>query len=64
MPVYIYECSKFGEFEVQHSIKEELQECPLCKEADLPNHQPKRLIAGGTSFQLTGGGWAASGYSK
>jgi len=65
MPIYLYICETFNrEFETQHSIKEELKECPLCKEANLPTHQPKRLISGGTSFQLMGSGWASSGYSK
>jgi predicted nucleic acid-binding Zn ribbon protein len=65
MPTYLYYCSiNDTEFEVQHSIKEELNECIVCKELDMPQHQPKRLIAGGTSFQLSGGGWANSGYSK
>lgn len=62
MPTYLYECSTHGEFEVTHSIKDELDECPHCKEEGLPAKKPKRLIAGGTTFVLTGGGWASEGY--
>lgn len=65
MPEYLYFCQPQNEeFEATHSIKSELKECPKCKERGLPNHQPKRLIAGGTKFILTGGGWADQGYSK
>ena len=65
MPTYLYVCEITNqEFETQHSIKDELQECSLCKEAGRSVHKPKRLIAPGTSFQLSGGGWASSGYSS
>jgi putative FmdB family regulatory protein len=63
MPTYLYfcdECKK--EFEHQHSITEELQECPQCQAAGLPAHKPQRLISGGTSFILLGGSWAKEGY--
>lgn len=73
MPTYLYECPVHGEFEIEHSITEELDFCPKCEEeaeGDLTimgrrSHQKvKRLISAGTGFILTGGGWAASGYSK
>ena len=32
------------EFEEFHSMSEQLEECPKCKEKGLPNHKPKRLI--------------------
>jgi putative FmdB family regulatory protein len=64
MPTYLYECPVHGEFEHQHSIKEELEFCPQCQEEDPPKQQAiKRLIAGGGGFILNGGGWAKEGYS-
>ena len=62
MPTYLYECSVHGEFEHQHSIKEELEFCPQCESAKLAPQKVKRLIAGGTGFILNGGGWASEGY--
>lgn len=67
MPTYLYECPVHGEFEHQHSITEVLEYCPIC-EADSDDGLPvipqkvKRLIIGGGSFILTGGGWASEGY--
>lgn len=63
MPTYLYSCNTHGEFEAVHSITEQLEECPQCKEAGLPVEAPKRLIAS-TSFILAGGGWASEGYSS
>lgn len=70
MPTYLYECPIHGEFEHQHSINEELEYCPHCEEkGELETgerhtfQKVKRLIAGGTSFVLAGGGWAKEGYS-
>lgn len=63
MPTYLYFCEECDdEFEETHSITEELQECPQCKEKGLPAHKPKRLIAGGTAFILVGGRWARDNY--
>ncbi len=66
MPTYTYECEKHGEFEWQHSIKDQLEECPYCKKenegTDKPPQAVKRLISGGTGFMLKGGGWASEGY--
>lgn len=64
MPTYLYECQTHGEFEAVHSITEQLEECPVCKEEGLKSNVPKRLIAMGGSFVLNGGGWAREGYSK
>lgn len=50
MPTYLYRCETCQkEFEHEHSITEELQECPVCKA------KPTKLIAGGTGFILSGG---------
>jgi putative FmdB family regulatory protein len=65
MPTYLYECPMHGEFEAQHSVTEELEVCPLCANDHSNNNEPckvKRLIAGGTNFILTGGGWAKDSY--
>jgi hypothetical protein len=72
MPTYLYSCPIHGEFEREHSIKEELEFCPICeKEAQAPNEQAgeayppqkvKRLIPKGGSFILLGGGWSPDNY--
>lgn len=62
MPTYIYQCEDHGEFEEIHSIKEQLEDCPLCiKEGKNPK-KVKRLISGGMGFILNGGGWAKDNY--
>lgn len=49
MPTYLYLCEKNEtEFEEYHSIMTQLEECPICKEKQLEQHKPKRLIAGGS----------------
>lgn len=63
MPTYTYKCEVHGEFEEVHSIKEKLEECPKCKEEGLPPQKVVRLISGGGSFILNGGGWARDNYS-
>jgi putative FmdB family regulatory protein len=64
MPRYDYFCEfQNKEFEQTHSINEELEECPLCKEAGKEPHKPQRLISA-TSFQLIGGGWSKDNYSS
>lgn len=51
MPTYVYECDKCGEIEVQQSIKEPaLTRCPRC------SSKVRRVISGGTSFIMKGGG--------
>jgi predicted nucleic acid-binding Zn ribbon protein len=61
MPVYLYECENHKEIELEHSMKESIELCPLCKK-DNKEIKLKRLIAGGTNFVLNGGGWASEGY--
>lgn len=62
MAFYEYECPVHKVFEVQQSIKEDaLKHCPKCKEEG-NEVEVKRLISS-TSFHLSGGGWASSGYS-
>lgn len=63
MPTYTYQCEVHDEFEVEHSIKVNLTECPKCKEEGLKPKKVKRLISGGTSFILNGSGWAKDNYS-
>jgi len=66
MPTYSYSCEIHGEFEEFHSITEQLNECPQCKEAGIKSDPPKKLIAGGGGFILQNGGvgWARDSYSK
>ena len=64
MPTYLYFCPDHGEFEEFHSIKEKLEECPICKEEGKnPPCKVVRLISKGSSFILLGSGWANTGYS-
>jgi putative FmdB family regulatory protein len=66
MPAYIYFCKECDkEFEVVHSIHDELKECPTCHEEGREPVQPTRLIAG-TNFILGSGGvgWSKEGYSS
>lgn len=64
MPTYTYHCEicqkEFDEF---HSITDELDHCPKCREEGKEDRKPKRLISEGTNFILVGGKWASSGYS-
>ena len=58
---YEYQCTECGHaWEQSQKISEPPEKkCPACgKEA------AKRLISGGTGFQLKGGGWAADGYGS
>ena len=68
MALYDYECVAHGQFEVQQSIKDSpLTECPHCKkegEAVVQQNGPPKKLIGLSSFILSGGGWASSGYSK
>ena len=57
--IYTYECKHCGEMEIEHSIKDEaLLRCPECKSKAF-----KRLISGGSTFTLSGPGWARDGYA-
>lgn len=66
MPTYLYSCEVHGEFEHQHSIKDLLEDCPICQKESQVNSKEvckvKRLISGGSGFHLKGGGWANEGY--
>jgi putative FmdB family regulatory protein len=64
MPTYLYECPVCGEFEYEHSITEQLDNCPRCPKIT-NNSAPKvkRLIASGGSFILAGSGWAKDNYN-
>lgn len=64
MPTYLYKCEIHGEFEETHSIKEKLEECPKCKEENInPPKKLDRLIPKGSSFILSGSGWARDNYN-
>lgn len=63
MPIYLYKCKIHGEFDVEHSIKEKLTECPKCQDEKLKPQKVVRLIAGGTQFVLNGSGWAKDNYN-
>lgn len=60
--IYVYKCPVHGEFELEHSMSEKAEECPLCKEENLEPQKVQRLIAGGSSFILVGSGWARDNY--
>jgi putative FmdB family regulatory protein len=62
MPTYLYYCEVHGEFETDHSIKDLLTTCPLCKEQNLDPKPVKRLISKSTNFVLTGSCWAKDNY--
>lgn len=58
MPIYEYECTKCGTFEVTQRITEKpLGRCPTCK------GKVKKLISN-TSFQLKGTGWYITDYAR
>jgi putative FmdB family regulatory protein len=61
MPTYEYECKECKhKWELEQKIVDlPVTICPACKK-----EQAKRLISGGTSFQLLGGGWYREGYNK
>jgi putative FmdB family regulatory protein len=65
MPTYTYFCEEeHGEFEVEHSIKEKLEDCPKCIEEGIdPPHKVIRLISSGGTFILLGDCWGKTGYS-
>ena len=59
MPQYDYICESCKHtWEVTQKMSEpKIKECPECKEL-----KAKRLISGGTAFQLKGSGWAKDNY--
>jgi putative FmdB family regulatory protein len=62
MPTYAYNCPICGEFEVFHSIKEDLSECPHCAEKGVKSTITRLILSG--NFILQGSGWAKDNYSK
>jgi len=62
MPTYTYHCPVHKEFEEVHSITQQLEECPKCKEEGLEPKKVTRLISTGGTFILMGGGWAKDSY--
>jgi len=61
MPTYEYVCKSCEHLmETVQSMKDDpLKTCPKCNEDKL-----ERLISGGTSFTLKGGGWYKDLYSS
>lgn len=61
MPTYEYECLECkSNFEIEQKITDmPLKNCPNCNKENV-----RRLISGGTGFQLLGGGWYREGYSS
>ena len=58
MPIYEYQCSKCGVFEVTQRITEDpLKKCPSCRA------KVQKLISN-TSFQLKGTGWYVTDYGR
>lgn len=58
MPIYEYQCSKCGVFEITQRITEDpLKKCPTCR------RQVQKLISN-TSFQLKGTGWYITDYGR
>ena len=58
MPIYEYQCSKCGVFEVTQRITDDaLKKCPTC------HHKVQKLISN-TSFQLKGTGWYITDYGR
>lgn len=58
MPIYEYQCSKCGVFEVTQRITEDpLKKCPSCRS------KVQKLISS-TSFQLKGTGWYVTDYGR
>lgn len=63
MPTYLYRCEVHGEFEENHSILEKLEDCPKCIEEKIdPPKKVIRLISPGSTFILSGSGWARDNY--
>lgn len=61
---YTYKCPIHGEFEVEHSIKDKLEDCPKCKEEGIdPPNKITRLISSNGTFILMGDCWSRTNYS-
>jgi len=61
MAIYEYSCENCNHNweEEQKMSDPKISICPQCKK-----ETAKRLISGGTSFILSGGGWAKDNYSS
>jgi putative FmdB family regulatory protein len=64
MPIYEYKCNSCeNSWEIEQKITDSpIKECPTCKKLEA-----KRLISGGTAFQLSNNGsvgWGSNGYSN
>ena len=58
MPIYEYECSKCGVFDVMQKITANpLRKCPTCK------RKVTKLMSN-TAFQLKGSGWYITDYGR
>lgn len=61
MPTYEYRCHIHGDIEIVHSIKELIENCPICEKENVKT-PIKRMISKSNGFILIGGGWAADNY--
>jgi len=59
MPTYNYTCESCKhDWEIEQKMNDsKIKECPKCHEL-----KAKRLISGGTNFQLIGSSWAKDNY--
>ena len=63
MPIYEYECSECGRFEVIQKFSDKaLKECPTCKEKGRKSAVSKAVSA--SAFHLKGSGWYKTDYSS
>jgi putative FmdB family regulatory protein len=63
MPIYEYECSTCGRFEVIQKFSDKpLKQCPSCKEKGKTSSVTKAVSA--SAFHLKGSGWYKTDYSS
>lgn len=63
MPIYEYECSECGRFEVIQKFSDKpLKQCPNCKEKGKSNPVTKAVSA--SAFHLKGSGWYKTDYTS
>jgi putative FmdB family regulatory protein len=63
MPIYEYECSECGRFEVIQKFSDQpLKQCPNCKEKGKSNPVTKAVSA--SAFHLKGSGWYKTDYTS
>ena len=53
MPVYLYNCVKCGDMEIEHSIKADKPQCPNCKKELSKRYYATPAIFTGTGFYST-----------